>query len=155
MEIFEELKARGLIAQVTDESEIKNLLNTGKARFYIGFDPTADSLHVGHFLTLVLMKRLQLAGNTPIILLGGGTGLVGDPSGKSDMRKMLTMDEIKHNCDCFRNQISRFIDLNKAIVVNNADWLVNTRYVDILREVGLEKTIDFTPDILLTLINSK
>lgn len=136
MNIYEELEARGLIAQVTDREEIRNLINNGQAKFYIGFDPTADSLHVGHYMTLALMKRLQMAGNTPIVLLGGGTGLVGDPSGKSDMRKMLTMDEIKHNCECFKKQIAHFIDLDKAIVVNNADWLVNLKFVDILREVG-------------------
>ena len=138
MKIYEELQARGLIAQVTDEKEIRELINNGKAKFYIGFDPTADSLHVGHFMALCLMKRLQMAGNTPVVLLGGGTGMIGDPSGKTDMRKMLTPETILHNCDCFLKQIGRFIDLTdgKAIVVNNKDWLLNLNYVDLLREVG-------------------
>ena len=138
MKIYEELQARGLIAQVTDEPEIKELVNNGKAIFYIGFDPTADSLHVGHFMALCLMKRLQLAGNKPIVLVGGGTGMIGDPSGKSDMRKMLTVEDINHNCDCFKEQISKFIDFSndKAIMVNNADWLMKLNYVDMLREVG-------------------
>ncbi|MCQ2753391.1 MAG: tyrosine--tRNA ligase [Bacilli bacterium] len=136
MGIYEELASRGLIAQVTDEKEIKALINRGGAKFYIGFDPTADSLHVGHYVTLALMKRLQLAGNTPIILLGGGTGLVGDPSGKSDMRKMLTREEINHNCECFKKQIARLIDLDHALVLNNADWLADLKYVEMLREVG-------------------
>ncbi|MCQ2794238.1 MAG: tyrosine--tRNA ligase [Bacilli bacterium] len=136
MGIYEELAQRGLIAQVTDEKEIKALINRGGAKFYIGFDPTADSLHVGHYVTLALMKRLQLAGNTPIILLGGGTGLVGDPSGKSDMRKMLTREEINHNCECFKKQIARLIDLDHALVLNNADWLADLKYVEMLREVG-------------------
>ena len=138
MGIYEELTARGLIAQVTDEAEIRNLVNNGKAKFYIGFDPTADSLHVGHFMALCLMKRLQMAGNKPIALLGGGTGMIGDPSGKSDMRKMLTPETIQHNIDCFKKQMSRFIDFSegKAIMVNNADWLMNLNYIELLREVG-------------------
>lgn len=138
MTLFEELKRRGLIAQLTDEEEIKELINTGKATFYIGFDPTADSLHVGHFMALCLMKRLQMAGNKPIALLGGGTGMIGDPSGKTDMRKMMTIETINHNVECFKNQMSRFIDFsdNKALVVNNADWLLNLTYIDVLREVG-------------------
>ncbi len=138
MALYEELQRRGLIAQVTDEKEISNLINEGKATFYIGFDPTADSLHVGHFMALCLMKRLQMAGNKPIVLIGGGTGMIGDPSGKSDMRKMLTPETIQHNCDCFKTQMSRFIDFgeDKAIMVNNADWLLKLNYVDVLREVG-------------------
>lgn len=138
MELYEELVERGLIAQVTDEEKIKELINNGKAVFYIGFDPTADSLHVGHFMTLVLMKRLQLAGNKPIALIGGGTGMVGDPSGRSDMRKMLTVEDINHNCACFKKQMERFIDFGegKAIMVNNADWLRNLNYIELLREVG-------------------
>ncbi len=138
MTISEELKARGLIAQMTDEKEICDLIDNGKAVFYIGFDPTADSLHVGHFMTLCLMKRLQMAGNRPIALLGGGTGMIGDPSGRSDMRKMLTKEDIQHNIDCFKKQMSRFIDFSegKAVMVNNADWLLNLNYVELLREVG-------------------
>ena len=138
MGIYEELQGRGLIAQVTDEEEIKDLINNGGARFYIGFDPTADSLHVGHFMALCLMKRLQMAGNKPIVLLGGGTGMIGDPSGRTDMRSMLTPEDIQHNCDCFKEQIGRFIEFgeDKAIVVNNADWLLDLKYVDMLREVG-------------------
>ena len=138
MTIFDELKERGLLAQLTDEEEIKELINTGKATFYIGFDPTADSLHVGHFMALCLMKRLQMAGNKPIALLGGGTGMIGDPSGKTDMRKMLTPEDIKHNCECFKKQMSKFIDFSegKAMIVNNADWLLDLNYVDMLREVG-------------------
>ena len=138
MTVFEELKRRGLLAQLTDEEEIKELINTGKATFYIGFDPTADSLHVGHFMALCLMKRLQMAGNKPIALIGGGTGMIGDPSGKTDMRKMLTKETIEHNVACFKKQMSRFIDFsdNKAMVVNNADWLLDLNYVDVLREVG-------------------
>lgn len=138
MTLYDELVARGLIAQVTDEEEIKKMINDGKATFYIGFDPTADSLHVGHFMALCLMKRLQMAGNKPIALLGGGTGMIGDPSGKSDMRKMLTKEDIEHNIECFKKQMSRFIDFSegKAIMVNNADWLLNLNYVDVLREVG-------------------
>ena len=138
MGIYEELQGRGLIAQVTDEEEIKDLINNGGARFYIGFDPTADSLHVGHFMALCLMKRLQMAGNKPIVLLGGGTGMIGDPSGRTDMRSMLTPEAIQHNCDCFKEQIGRFIEFgeDKAVVVNNADWLLDLKYVDMLREVG-------------------
>ena len=138
MTLYDELVARGLIAQVTSEEEIKKMINEGKATFYIGFDPTADSLHVGHFMALCLMKRLQMAGNKPIALLGGGTGMIGDPSGKSDMRKMLTPETIQHNIDCFKKQMSRFIDFSdgKAIMVNNADWLMNLNYIDVLREVG-------------------
>ncbi len=138
MTIYDELVARGLIAQVTDEAEIKDLINNGKATFYIGFDPTADSLHVGHFMALCLMKRLQMAGNKPIALLGGGTGLIGDPSGRTDMRKMLTEDDINHNIDCFKKQMSRFIDFSegKALMVNNADWLRELNYIEVLREVG-------------------
>ncbi len=138
MGVFEELQERGLIAQMTDEAEIKELINSGKAVFYIGFDPTADSLHVGHFMALSLMKRLQMAGNKPIALLGGGTGMIGDPSGKTDMRKMLTKEDIEHNCECFKKQMSRFIDFadDKAIMVNNADWLLHLNYVELLREVG-------------------
>jgi len=138
MKIYEELQRRGLIAQVTDEAEIKELINNGGARFYIGFDPTADSLHVGHFMTLVLMKRLQMAGNKPIVLLGGGTGLVGDPSGRTDMRAMLTEEQISNNCARFKEQISRFIEFgeDKAICVNNADWLKGLKYVELLRDVG-------------------
>lgn len=138
MKIYEELKERGLIAQVTDEKEIKDLINSGGARFYIGFDPTADSLHVGHFMTLVLMKRLQEAGNKPIVLLGGGTGCIGDPSGRNDMRKMMSKEVIEHNIECFKKQISRFIEFgeDKAIAVNNANWLANLNYIDFLRDVG-------------------
>ncbi len=138
MGVYEELKERGLIAQVTDEEQIRELVNSGKAVFYIGFDPTADSLHVGHFMALCLMKRLQLAGNKPIALIGGGTGMIGDPSGKSDMRKMLTPETIQHNCDCFKKQMSKFIDFgeDKALMVNNADWLLELNYVNLLREVG-------------------
>ena len=138
MGVFEELKARGLLAQLTDEEEIKELVNAGKAVFYIGFDPTADSLHVGHFMALCLMKRLQMAGNKPIALIGGGTAMIGDPSGKTDMRKMMTQETIRHNCDCFKKQMSRFIDFSegKAMMVNNADWLLKLNYVELLREVG-------------------
>lgn len=138
MTVYDELVARGLIAQVTDEEEIKNLINNGKATFYIGFDPTADSLHVGHFMALCLMKRLQMAGNKPIALLGGGTGLIGDPSGRTDMRQMLTGETIDHNIACFKKQMERFIDFSdgKAMMVNNADWLTNLNYVEVLREVG-------------------
>ena len=139
MGIYEELQARGLIAQVTDEPEIRELINNGGARFYIGFDPTADSLHVGHFMALCLMKRLQLAGNRPIVLVGGGTGMVGDPSGRTDMRQMMTPETIQHNCDCFKKQMERFIEFgeDKAIMVNNADWLMDLKYVELLREVGV------------------
>ena len=138
MGVYEELQARGLIAQVTDEPEIRELVNNGKATFYIGFDPTADSLHVGHFMALCLMKRLQMAGNKPIALIGGGTGMIGDPSGRSDMRQMMTPETIQHNCDCFKKQMSRFIDFSdgKALMVNNADWLLDLNYIDLLREVG-------------------
>ncbi len=138
MTLYEELQRRGLIAQTTDEKEIADLINNGKATFYIGFDPTADSLHVGHFMALCLMKRMQMAGNKPIALVGGGTGMIGDPSGKSDMRKMLTPETIQHNCECFKKQMSRFIDFSegKALMVNNGDWLLNLNYVDVLREVG-------------------
>lgn len=138
MKVYDELVARGLIAQVTDEDEIKELINEGKAVFYIGFDPTADSLHVGHFMALCLMKRLQMAGNKPIALIGGGTGMIGDPSGRSDMRQMMTMETIQHNCDCFKKQMSRFIDFSegKAMMVNNADWLADLNYIEVLREVG-------------------
>ena len=140
MKIYEELVARGLIAQVTDEDRIRELINNGEATFYIGFDPTADSLHVGHFMALCLMKRLQMAGNRPIALLGGGTGMIGDPSGKTEMRKMMTKETIDHNIECFKKQMSRFIDFSegKAIMVNNADWLLNLNYVDLLREVGAD-----------------
>ena len=138
MQIYEELRARGLIAQVTDEEEIRELVNNGKATFYIGFDPTADSLHVGHFMALCLMKRLQMAGNRPVVLVGGGTGYIGDPSGRTDMRSMMTPETIQHNCDCFKKQMERFIDFGegKAIMVNNADWLLKLNYIDLLREVG-------------------
>ncbi len=138
MKIYDELVARGLIAQVTDEKEIRELIDNGKAVFYIGFDPTADSLHVGHFMALCLMKRLQEAGNKPIALIGGGTGMIGDPSGRSDMRQMLTKETIAHNCECFKKQMSRFIDFSdgKALMVNNADWLLDLNYVELLREVG-------------------
>ena len=138
MTIYDELVARGLIAQVTDEDEIKELINNGKATFYIGFDPTADSLHVGHFMALCLMKRLQMAGNKPIALIGGGTAMIGDPSGRTDMRQMMTVETINHNVECFKKQMARFIDFSdgKALLVNNADWLMNLNYVDVLREVG-------------------
>lgn len=138
MEIYEELKARGLIAQVTNEDEIRELVNAGKATFYIGFDPTADSLHVGHFMALCLMKRLQMAGNKPVVLIGGGTGYVGDPSGRTDMRSMMTPETIQHNCDCFKKQMERFIEFgpDKAIMVNNADWLLKLNYIDLLRDIG-------------------
>lgn len=138
MTIYDELVARGLIAQVTDEEEIKELINNGKATFYIGFDPTADSLHVGHFMALCLMKRLQMAGNKPVVLIGGGTGYVGDPSGRTDMRSMMTPEIIQHNCDCFKKQMERFIEFgpDKAIMVNNADWLLKLNYIDLLRDVG-------------------
>ena len=144
MTVFEELKRRGLIAQMTDEKEIEELINAGKATFYIGFDPTADSLHVGHFMALCLMKRLQMAGNKPIVLIGGGTAMIGDPSGKTDMRKMMTKETIQHNVDCFKKQMSRFIDFseNKAIVVNNGDWLLDLNYVDVLRDVGAHFSVN-------------
>ena len=138
MQIYEELKARGLIAQVTDEEEIRELVNNGKATFYIGFDPTADSLHVGHFMALCLMKRLQMAGNRPIALIGGGTGYIGDPSGRTDMRSMMTPETIQHNCDCFKKQMERFIEFGegKALMLNNADWLLKLNYIEMLRDVG-------------------
>ncbi len=144
MRIYEELRKRGLIAQVTDEEEIKELINNGGARFYIGFDPTADSLHVGHFMALCLMKRLQMAGNKPVVLLGGGTGYIGDPSGRTDMRSMLTPETIQHNCDCFKNQMERFIEFgdDKAIIVNNASWLLDLKYVELLRDVGACFTVN-------------
>ncbi len=138
MTIYDELVARGLIAQVTDEKEIRELIDSGRATFYIGFDPTADSLHVGHFMALCLMKRLQMAGNRPVVLIGGGTGYIGDPSGRTDMRSMMTPDTIQHNCDCFKKQMERFIEFgeDKAVMVNNADWLLKLNYIDLLREVG-------------------
>ena len=144
MTVFDELKARGLLAQLTDEEEIKQLINEGKATFYIGFDPTADSLHVGHFMALCLMKRLQMAGNKPIALIGGGTGMIGDPSGRSDMRTMMTPEMIQHNCDCFKEQMSKFIDFSdgKAMMVNNADWLMNLNYIEVLREVGAHFSVN-------------
>ena len=144
MTVWEELKARGLIAQVTDEDEIKEMVNNGKATFYIGFYPTADSLHVGHFMALCLMKRLQMAGNRPIALLGGGTGMIGDPSGRTDMRQMLTKETIQHNIDCFKKQMERFIDFSdgKALMVNNAEWLMNLNYVELLREVGAHFSVN-------------
>ena len=144
MTIYDELVARGLIAQVTDENEIKELINNGKATFYIGFDPTADSLHVGHFMALCLMKRLQMAGNKPIVLIGGGTAQIGDPSGRTDMRQMMTTETINHNVECFKKQMSRFIDFGegKAIMVNNADWLMDLNYVDVLREVGAHFSVN-------------
>ena len=138
MGIFEELQQRQLIAQITDEKEVRELVNSGKAKFYIGFDPTADSLHVGHFMALCLMKRLQMAGNKPVVLIGGGTGHIGDPSGRTDMRSMMTKETIEHNCECFKKQMERFIEFgeDKAIMVNNADWLLNLNYIELLREVG-------------------
>ena len=144
MGIYEELVARGLIAQVTNEEEIREMVNNGKAVFYIGFDPTADSLHVGHFMALCLMKRLQMAGNKPIALIGGGTAMIGDPSGRTDMRSMMTVETIQHNCDCFKKQMERFIDFSdgKAIMVNNADWLMDLNYIDVLREVGAHFSVN-------------
>ena len=144
MTLYDELVARGLIAQVTDEEEIKELINNGKATFYIGFDPTADSLHVGHFMALCLMKRLQQAGNKPIALIGGGTAMIGDPSGRTDMRQMMTPETIQHNCDCFKKQMSRFIDFadGKALMVNNADWLMDLNYIDVLREIGAHFSVN-------------
>ncbi len=144
MTLFEELQRRGLLAQLTDEDEIKELINEGKATFYIGFDPTADSLHVGHFMAMCLMKRLQMAGNKPIVLIGGGTAMIGDPSGKTDMRKMMTPETIQHNVECFKKQMSRFIDFadDKAIIVNNADWLLNLNYVELLRDVGAHFSVN-------------
>ncbi len=144
MKLYDELVARGLIAQVTNEEEISKLINEGKATFYIGFDPTADSLHVGHFMALCLMKRLQMAGNKPIALVGGGTAMIGDPSGRTDMRQMMTQETIQHNCECFKKQMSRFIDFSdgKALLVNNGDWLLNLNYVDVLREVGAHFSVN-------------
>ena len=144
MTLYEELQARGLIAQVTDEELIADLINNGKATFYIGFDPTADSLHVGHFMALCLMKRLQMAGNKPIALIGGGTAMIGDPSGRSDMRQMMTPEQIQHNCDCFKEQMSKFIDFSegKALMVNNADWLMDLNYIEVLREVGAHFSVN-------------
>ena len=144
MQIYEELKARGLIAQVTDEEEIRTLINKGGARFYIGFDPTADSLHVGHFMALCLMKRLQAAGNKPVVLLGGGTGYIGDPTGRTDLRSMLSPEDIRHNCECFKKQMERFIEFgeDKALIVNNADWLLDLNYIQLLREVGACFTVN-------------
>ena len=144
MTVFDELKARGLLAQLTDEEEIKELINNGKATFYIGFDPTADSLHVGHFMALCLMKRMQMAGNKPIALIGGGTAMIGDPSGRSDMRTMMTKETIQHNVDCFKKQMSRFIDFSdgKALMVNNADWLLDLNYVELLRDVGAHFSVN-------------
>lgn len=144
MEIYEELVARGLIAQTTNEEEIRRLINAGEATFYIGFDPTADSLHVGHFMALCLMKRLQMAGNRPIALVGGGTGMIGDPSGRTDMRQMMTKETIEHNCQCFKKQMSKFIDFSegKALLVNNADWLLNLNYIEVLRDVGAHFSVN-------------
>ncbi len=144
MQVYEELKARGLLAQVTDEEEIREMVNNGKAVFYIGFDPTADSLHVGHFMALCLMKRLQMAGNKPIALIGGGTAMIGDPSGRTDLRSMMTVEQINHNCECFKKQMSRFIDFSegKAIMVNNADWLRNLNYIEMLRDVGAHFSVN-------------
>lgn len=144
MTVFDELKARGLLAQLTDEEEIKELINNGKATFYIGFDPTADSLHVGHFMALCLMKRLQMAGNRPIALVGGGTGMIGDPSGRSDLRSMMTTEQIDHNCECFKKQMSRFIEFGegKAMMVNNADWLRNLNYIEFIRDIGVHFSVN-------------
>ena len=144
MTVYDELVARGSVAQVTDEDELKELINAGKAKFYIGFDATADSLHVGHFMTLCLMKRLQMAGNKPIALVGGGTTMIGDPSGRTDMRQMMTPEQINHNCECFKKQMSKFIDFgeDKALLVNNADWLLDLNYVDLLREVGAQFSVN-------------
>nr|WP_305133606.1 tyrosine--tRNA ligase [uncultured Acetatifactor sp.] len=144
MTVFEELKARGLLAQLTDEEEIKELINNGKATFYIGFDPTADSLHVGHFMALCLMKRLQMAGNKPIALIGGGTGMIGDPSGRSDLRTMMTKETIEHNCECFKKQMSRFIEFaeDKALMVNNADWLLDLNYIEFIRDIGVHFSVN-------------
>ena len=138
MQLYDELKARGLIAQVTNEEEISEMINNGKATFYIGFDPTADSLHVGHFMALCLMKRMQMAGNKPIALIGGGTAMIGDPSGRTDMRSMMTAETIQHNCDCFKKQMERFIEFGegKAQMVNNADWLMNLNYIEFIRDIG-------------------
>ena len=144
MKIYEELQARGLLAQLTDEAEIRDLINEGKATFYIGFDPTADSLHVGHFMALCLMKRLQEAGNKPIALIGGGTGMIGDPSGRSDLRTMMTKETIEHNCECFKKQMSRFIDFSegKALMVNNADWLADLNYIEFIRDIGVHFSVN-------------
>ncbi|MDE6516847.1 MAG: tyrosine--tRNA ligase, partial [Acetatifactor sp.] len=144
MTVFDELKARGLLAQLTDEEEIKELINNGKATFYIGFDPTADSLHVGHFMALCLMKRLQMAGNRPIALIGGGTGMIGDPSGRSDLRTMMTTEQIDHNCECFKKQMSRFIEFGegKAMMVNNADWLRDLNYIEFIRDIGVHFSVN-------------
>jgi tyrosyl-tRNA synthetase len=144
MKIYDELKARGLIAQVTDEDEIRDLVNAGGAKFYIGFDPTADSLHVGHFMALCLMRRLQQAGNRPVVLVGGGTGYIGDPSGRTDLRKMMTPEMIEHNCECFKKQMSRFIEFgeDKALLVNNADWLLDLNYIEMLRDVGVHFSVN-------------
>ncbi len=144
MTVFDELKARGLLAQLTDEEEIKDLINSGKAVFYIGFDPTADSLHVGHFMALCLMKRLQMAGNRPIALIGGGTGMIGDPSGRSDLRTMMTTEQIDHNCECFKKQMSRFIEFGegKAMMVNNADWLRDLNYIEFIRDIGVHFSVN-------------
>lgn len=144
MTVFDELKARGLLAQLTDEEEIKELINNGKATFYIGFDPTADSLHVGHFMTLCLMKRLQMAGNRPIALIGGGTAMIGDPSGRSDLRTMMTTEQIDHNCECFKKQMSRFIEFGegKAMMVNNADWLRDLNYIEFIRDIGVHFSVN-------------
>ena len=138
MKLYDELKARGLIAQVTNEEEISEMINNGKATFYIGFDPTADSLHVGHFMALCLMKRMQMAGNKPIALIGGGTAMIGDPSGRTDMRSMMTVETIQHNCDCFKKQMERFIEFGegKARMVNNEDWLMNLNYIEFIRDIG-------------------
>ncbi len=144
MTVFEELQKRGLLAQLTDEEEIKELINNGKATFYIGFDPTADSLHVGHFMALCLMKRLQMAGNKPIALIGGGTAMIGDPSGRTDMRSMMTKETIEHNCECFKKQMSRFIDFSdgKALMVNNADWLMDLNYIEFIRDIGAHFSVN-------------
>ena len=144
MTIFDELNARGLLAQLTDEAEIRDLVNNGKATFYIGFDPTADSLHVGHFMALLLMKRLQEAGNRPIALVGGGTGMIGDPSGRTDMRTMMTVETIDHNCECFKKQMSRFIEFgeDKALMVNNADWLRDLNYIEFIRDIGAHFSVN-------------
>ena len=144
MTVFEELKARGLLAQLTDEKEIQELVDTGRATFYIGFDPTADSLHVGHFMALCLMKRMQMAGNRPIALIGGGTGMIGDPSGRSDLRTMMTKETIEHNCECFKKQMSRFIEFgeDKALMVNNGDWLLDLNYIEFIRDIGVHFSVN-------------
>ena len=147
MQLYDELKARGLIAQVTNEKEISEMINNGKATFYIGFDPTADSLHIGHFMALCLMKRMQMAGNKPIALIGGGTAMIGDPSGRTDMRSMMTVETIQHNCDCFKKQMERFIEFGegKAQMVNNADWLMNLNYIEFIRDIGSRLTTCSVP----------